>query len=318
LNLWTYAFLNTTLGLRAIKACAYGTSIPHLRLDLLEELPIPIPEDSDLLDRVATLLRRCVERRVVFLRELQSARRIVEAVPIMTDAANLCRDRKAQIVTWDGPFSTMSAWTFASTGGALKLLTERCDRRLRDVLSNEGLFNGPRFARVSCSAPHGLDFMSQRDPFLIRPFPRRIMHPGFDDGLLFVQENTILVAGQGTLGEGEIFGRAAFAHGRFLKSGFTQHILRIVPNEESALTLFAFLTTTVGLRLLRSTAVGTKILSMRPDLLLDLAFPELSVSDAKSVESHLMESFAARDEADLCEQEAIRIVEEEVLPAWLE
>lgn len=64
---------------------------------------------------------------------------------------------------------------------------------------------------------------------LIRPVPRRIAHPGFDDRLLFAREGTGLVGGHGTLGEGEVFGRAFLVHGKYTKTAFTQDLLRIVP-----------------------------------------------------------------------------------------
>src|SRR6188768_3494032 len=68
-NLWTYAFLNTNVGLRAIRACAYGTSIPRLRPDLIMEIPIP-QADEQTRKRVATLVRRAVEQRELYGREL--------------------------------------------------------------------------------------------------------------------------------------------------------------------------------------------------------------------------------------------------------
>jgi hypothetical protein len=56
INLWTYAYLNTLTGLKTVRSCAYGTSIPRLRLDLLQEIPIPQVQDS-LVSRVAESIR---------------------------------------------------------------------------------------------------------------------------------------------------------------------------------------------------------------------------------------------------------------------
>ncbi|MNY13848.1 hypothetical protein D3C86_1470020 [compost metagenome] len=159
--------------------------------------------------------------------------------------------------------------------------------------------------------------MSQRDAMLIRPAPRRIVHPGFDDRLLFAQEGTILVGGHGTLGEGEIFGRAVLVHGRYSRAAFTQDLLRIVPKPTRAHALYAYLTTTVGFRLLRMTAVGTKILSMREDMLRGLPVPDWPAGMEKEIADLVRSAFSARDEAERAETEAIRIIEQEVLPQWL-
>jgi len=316
ISLFAYAYLASPTGLRALRSASYGTKILRIRRDILAELPVP-RGDEGVVRRVAELVRRSVEQREVYLRELQAARRVLEDRPEMRKAHDLCAERNPRAVLWRGELPTIGAWTYASTAGALEALQRNWSGRLGDVLEEDGLFNGPRFARIPCLPPHGVEFMSQRDAFLIRPVPRRIVHPGFGDRLLFVPEGAIMVGGHGTLGEGEIFGRAMFIHGRFTRSAFTQDLLRVLPKESHRLVAYAFLTTLVGLRLLRSTAVGTKILSMRLDLLRRLPYPDLAPSEKERVKRHVVASVQAREFADQAEVDAFRIVEEEVLPAWL-
>jgi hypothetical protein len=316
LNLWTYAVLNSTFGLQGIRAAAYGTSIPHLRADFLAALPIP-EAPKEIVRRVAKLIRQTVSYRESYLLELMRARAIVDSMPTVQSANELCADRKMRAAMWEGPFPTLSAWTFASTGGALQHLRASWHAELGDVVEHNGIFNGPRFARIECLPPHGIEFMSQRDVMLIRPAPRHIALPGFDDRLLFADEGTILVGAQGTLGEGEIFGRAMLVHGRYLRAAFTQHLLRVVPKPSKAHALYAYLTTTVGLRLLRATAVGTKLLSMREDLLRLLPVPDWPAGIEQQVASLVSSAFHYRDLAERAEGEAIGIVEQEVIPEWL-
>lgn len=316
LNLWTYAYLNTSVGLAAIRTAAFGTSIPRIRLDLLREVPVPKGSKGEV-KRVAALVRNCVKDRERFLISLREARSLVESLPAMTEAHAMCADRARRAVVWDGPLPTLSAWNVASTGGALGHLKGNWNSELGDVVEDNGIYNGPRFARIECSAPFGVEFMSQRDAMLIRPAPRRIVHPGFSDRLLFAPAGTILVGSHGTLGEGEIFGRAFVVHGRYARAAFTQDLLRVLPKKGLGSALFAYLTTMVGFRLLRSTAVGTKILSMREDMLRALPVPEWPGDLHEKVSSLVDEAFAAREAADEAEAEAIRIVEEEVLPQWL-
>lgn len=315
-SLFTYAFLLTATGVRSVRATSYGTKILGVRKDLLREIPVPVPQ-PEVRDRVAHLIRRCTEQRELFLSHLQGARRVFEQLPEMLEAAEMCRQRVPRAVSWSGPFRTLSAWTYASTGGALEVLSRRWGGRLADVLEVGGAFNGPRFARIPCEPPHGIDFLSQRDAFLIRPIPRRIVHPGFADRLLFAPTGTIMIGGHGTLGEGEIFGRATMIHGRLARTGFTQDLLRLVPRTDEGMTLYAFLTTLVGMRLLRSTGVGTKILSMRLDLLAELPIPELEKELRQQVCELVSSALHAREASDEAECEAVRVVEDEVLSAWL-
>lgn len=316
LALFTYAYLCTTVGIRAIRSTSFGTKILGIRKDILGALPVPVP-DAVTLHKVASLIRHCVEQRETYLRELKAARKIIEDLPEMQEAHNMCGKRRRHAVVWNGTLPTVSAWTAASAGGALEFLKSKWKQSLVELLEEDGIFNGPRFARVICSPPHGIEFLTQRDAFLMKPIPRQIVHPGFRENLLFARNGTILVGGHGTLGEGEIFGKAILVHGRFSKSAFTQDLLRLVPKPGKEGELYAFLTTTVGFRLLRSTAVGTKILSMRPDLLAQLPVPLLSPNNCAKLNQHASASVIARQAAEDSENEAIRIIEEEVLPSWL-
>lgn len=311
--LFTYAWLASPTGLQAIRSTSYGTKLLRFRKDLLSTLPVPVAPPS-VVERVAALVRRATSLRERYISSLRLARSLVESGPDYAEAHEMCAERTRRIVLWNGPFPTLSAWTFASSAGALRFLRDRWGGRLRDAVEGRGVFRGGRSARIPCARPHGVDFLSQRDAFLIRPVPQRVLLP--TSGLM-ARSGTLMIGGQGTLGEGEVFGRAAIVSEQGARSAWTEHLLRIVPKVGEEARLFAFFTTHVGFRLLRTTAVGTKLLSMRPDLLLELPIPTLSKQDAESVDGLVNEAIAARTAADQAEAEAIRIIEEEVLPQWL-
>jgi hypothetical protein len=315
-SLFTYAWLASSTGVQALRSTSYGTKLLRFRRELLRTLPVPIASEP-IVSRVASRVRRCSQRRMTFLRHLRNARALVESLPETAQAHEMCAQRCRRSILWDGPFPSLGAWNVVSSGGALRYLRNEWQGTLGDLVESDGIYNGPRFARIECEPPYGVEFMSQRDAMLIRPVPRRIVHPGFDDRLLFAREGTILVGGHGTLGEGEIFGRAVLVHGRYARAAFTQDLLRVVPKPANAHALYAYLTTSVGFRLLRTTAVGTKILSMREDMLRALPVPEWPGNLEAEVAGIVRSAFEARDSAERAEAEAIRIIEEEVLPQWL-
>jgi hypothetical protein len=143
------------------------------------------------------------------------------------------------------------------------------------------------------------------------------MHPGFSDKLLFCQPGTLLLGGQGTLGEGEIFGRVEIADETWSKVALTQHILRIEPDSDVAFLAYTYFSTIVGFRFMRSCAVGTKFLGLRPSLIRALPFPEVDEKTKTLIDSHVEAAINARVTAANAEKEAIRIIEDEVLPQWL-
>ncbi|NEZ64673.1 restriction endonuclease subunit S [Leptolyngbyaceae cyanobacterium CCMR0082] len=316
ISLYAYAFLCSPTGIRLVRSTSYGTKILSLREDLLRSLPIPL-SNKETLKKVAELIRTTVKEREKYLEEIQAARACVEALPEMQDAIAMCQERKGRCVVWDSKLSTMTGWTYASAGKALGYLQKKWKSRLGDVVERDGIYNGPRFARVSCLPPYGVDFLSQRDVFLIRPVPRRIRHPGFVDRLLFCPPGTLLLGGHGTLGEREIFGRVNIADESWIHTAFTQDILRIITSPHFSFLSYSYLSTLVGLRLMRSCAVGTKILSLRSDLIRALPFPEVSKELHQKINDHMQSAIQARLTAANAEKEAVRIIEEEVLPEWL-
>lgn len=315
-SLFAYAWLASPTGMQAIRAASYGTKILGLRKDLLTTLPVPIAPNA-VVRRVAGLIRRCTIGREEYAAEIREARLLLEQTAEMRDALETCSIRSSRSVLWDGPLPSLRAWNFAAGGGVVRLLGQRWKTQLRDVLVDNGIFNGPRFARVECLPPHGIDFLSQRDVFMIRSVGRRIVVPDIPKRLLFVPRNALLVGSHGQMNEGSIFGKIELASFAGWRSGVTQDILRVLPKDRYRELAYAFLSTAVGQWLLKSTAVGTSIPSMRVDLLERLPFPDPSTVPLDDIRQHVLKAEEARIAADEAEAAAICMIEEEVLPQWL-
>lgn len=314
--LYLYAFLCSPYGVRFVRSTAYGSSIPRPRLDLLNKLPIPIPDPATL-KRVANKIRSTIANREQYLTEVQAARACLEALPEMQEAIRMCQKRKAYCTLWDGDLPTLTAWTYASAGDALGYLQKKWGARVGDVVREGGIYRGGRYARIRCEPPNGYDFYSQRDAFLIRPIPQRIVVPSSAGSDLFCTAGTLLCGGQGTLGEGEIFGRVVLVDSEMAKAAITEHLLRIRVTEEFSKLAYTYFSTIVGFRFMRSCAVGTKLLSLRPSLIRALPFPEVDEKTKALIDGRVEAAMNARVAAASAEKEAIRIIEDEVLPQWL-
>jgi hypothetical protein len=125
------------------------------------------------------------------------------------------------------------------------------------------------------------------------------------------------VCSLGQLEEGNLFGRAELAAFGASSGAITQHILRLIPSDGNCELLYAFLSTKLGLALIRSCAIGTSVPMMHCGLLRELPVPQLNPKSHETVKYHVSRAVAARVAATQAENEAIRIVEEEVLPEWL-
>jgi len=316
LSLYCYAFLSTAAGIGCVRATSYGTKVLGLRSDLLSDLPIPLASES-VVEKIACLIAESVEYRESFAAEVSAAREPILQIPEVKEAIGYCKERRRRCLVWHGDLPTISAWNYASTGGALEYLQRKWSGRLSDIVRSEDMFYGPRFARIPSVAPYGIDFESQRDVFLLRPILRRIVHPGCADRLLFVPDSALLVGGQGQLEEGNLFGRvelAAFNSGR---GAITEAIFRILTPEKSSELMFAYLSTELGLAFMRNAAVGTSVPKMNPALLEQIPIPDTDSSTRAKIVAHVRSAIHAKEKANAAESEAIRLVSQEIIPKWL-
>jgi hypothetical protein len=315
-SIFAYAWLASPTGLQAIRAASYGTKILRFREDLLTTLPVP-EGSAPTVKRVANLVRLATLKREAYAESITLCRQLLESLPGMSEAHEACTTRSRRTLLWNGPLPSLCAWNFASGGGAIQILRDKWKAQLQDVLVDDGAFLGARYARIECSPQHGIEFMSQRDVFMIRPVGRRIAVPNIPERLLFVGDDALLVGGRGQTNEGSIFGRVELATFTRKGAGVTSDILRVIPTNGFRELTYAYLSTTVGQWLLKSTAIGTSIPAMRMDLLKMLPFPEVSSGTMNLVRTYVLSAELARIEADRAESEALRIIEEEVLPQWL-
>jgi hypothetical protein len=316
-SLFAYAWLACATGVNAVRSTSYGTKILRFRTDLLTSLPVPLA-DPETVRRVAALVRRTVDGRGRFVSSMHEAQRYVEERhPELRIAGDMLAGRHARFVLSTGPFPSIRAWNFAAGGGAIAYLRSTWQGSLGEALRADGAFNGPRFVRAGCAHPHGHDFLSQRDVFMIRPVGKRIAHPGIPDHLLFVPRDALLVGSTGQVTQGSLFGQVELASFAGWRCAITQHILRLLPAPGLREFLYTILSTSVGQAMLRSTAYGTSIPSMRIDLVLKLPLPVPSDAELKATQVIVAAAESARIQADEAESEAIRIVEQEVLPQWL-
>lgn len=316
-SLYAYAFLCTGVGFRSIRATSYGTKVLRLRPEMLLDLPVPTPS-ATVLTRVAGLIKTAVTNREQYWETVRETRKVMDALPDVKAANALFGERGARCMAQPAKgLDALAAWHYASTGGALQYLSGKWRSRLSDMVRPEGLFNGPRFVRTPCIPPFGVDFWSQRDVFLMRPVPRRIKHPGFNDRMLFVPDDALLICSLGQLEEGNLFGRVEMAACGASSAAITQHILRVFPAEGCSEWLYAFLSTALGLALMRSCAIGTSIPMMHLGLLRTLPVPDLDSKTLRMVRDGVTKAMEARIAAARAEHEAVQIIEREVLPEWL-
>src|SRR5262249_13728121 len=162
-----------------------------------------------------------------------------EEQPEVREVRERCSTQGPRSVIWSGALPTMRAWNFASMGEAFSYLRRCWSGCLADALEPDGIFKGGRLTRVPCEPPHGVELLSQRDVFAIRPIPRRIRRPA--DSLLEVDASMLLLASRGQMNEGALFGRVERAVHMPAGAIVTEDITRLRPRSSFSEGLYAFL-----------------------------------------------------------------------------
>jgi hypothetical protein len=311
------ALLLSPTGRQLVVSTAYGTSIPRIHLGLVADLPVPLL-DSSSSARLTKLLAASVKARELYARRIEAAREKLLRKPEMQQALTECHARTMRVGLCRGALTeSLGAWNYVSAGDALQTLREAWRSRLSEWLEPGGWYYGLLRQRTPCSPSHGMPLITQRDALSIRPLPTWIADPGVPRHALFSAPGTIVMAGRGTLGETELFARPAAITPRLSQFALTQDLVRLVPRDEFRGPAFAYLSTLVGRRLLRTAAVGTKILQLRKDLHLKLPVPDLGSDEVRAINTDYDAAVAAFDEALAAEESMTSVIEEEVLPQWL-
>lgn len=312
-----FAYLLSPTGRDLLVSTAYGTSIPRIHLGLVGALPVPVCDEKTL-DVIVEQTSAAVQAREEYAVRISGAREVIERREEMQTALVECRTRELRTRMWtDALLGSLGAWNYISAGQALATLRDVWRGRLADWLEPDGWYYGLLRQRTECAPHHGAPLITQRDALSIRPLPTWIAIPGMPRRSLFSEPGTIVMAGRGTLGENELFARPAAITPYLSRFALTQDLVRVVPKHEWRGPAFAYLSTMVGRRLLRTAAVGTKILQLRKDLQLKLPVPNLTSAEVATINDHYDAAVLAFDRALLAEDRLQHIIEKKVLPKWL-
>ncbi|MCP4699148.1 MAG: restriction endonuclease subunit S, partial [Gammaproteobacteria bacterium] len=183
-------------------------------------------------------------------------------------------------------------------------------RSLGDICAGGDLGAGAGFRRIDADPEHGVKLIGQKQGFWSRPVGRWInaSHAPPD---IFVKDETVLIAAQGTLGENEVFCRPLFVTGKWLDYVYTQHFIRVHSGDPdmSGACLFAFFRSETAFRMLRSISTGTKLQDHHPAFLHNLPVPCPPRPVQEEIHKLVIEACEKRQRAIELEDKAIALAE---------
>jgi hypothetical protein len=318
---YLYAFLASPFGIPVIKGGIYGTSVRHIEPHHIADLPIPRLGD-EVETRIHDLMQQATELRERF----QKA--VVDATRDLFESASLAHlldlrwhDQPRDLDFEVGRLRPISLRALNYAPRAQRTLAELGivpHRTLGEICGGGELSRGNRFKRVDSTADRGVRLVGQRQGFWQRPEGRWISLDADTLRSARAENETVMIASQGTLGEYEVYCRALLVTGDWLKEYvFSEHFLRIVSGdpEYSGAYLFAFLRSEAAFRVLRSMSTGSKQQDLHEALRRGIPVPECTTKDRRRIEEMVRSAFRDRDEADTTEDEAMALLDEAVREA---
>jgi hypothetical protein len=316
---YLYAYLQSRYGVPLIAGSAYGAIIQHIEPHHIAELPVPRFGD-EVEGRIHGLIQQAVDLRAQFQAGVRDATRDLFSSAGLADLLDLQWHQQPRdlgfTVTGLTPTS-LRALNFAPRARRiLDAFRSVPHHTLGEICKGGGLHSGARFKRVETDERHGVRLIGQRQGFWLRPEGRwinpRLAPPGIS-----AQDETVMIAAQGTLGENEVFCRVIFITGKWLEHAYTQHFLRAVSGstEFPGAYLFAFLRSEPAFRILRSLSVGGKQQDIHEELRRHIPVPACNAADRERIAGTVRKAYQDRDEADRLEDEALALLDEAVREA---
>ncbi|EFE78382.1 restriction endonuclease subunit S [Streptomyces filamentosus] len=309
---YLYAFLLSKFGESLVRGSVYGSAVKHIEPHHIAGLPVP-RLGTKLEGQIHDLVEECARLRAEFQSSSVSATKdLFTSVgrPELIDVRWHQQERDLGFEVPSVGATSLRALNFAPK--ARQLLEELGSVpsvKLGEVCSGGQLSRGTRFNRVESNPQHGVQLINQRQSFWLRPEGRWIGTANTPSEV-FAQDETILIAARGTLGENEVYCRPILVTGSWLKYAYSEDFLRVGSGdpEVSGAYLFAFFRSEAAFRVLRSLSTGGKQQDIHETLRAEIPVPLASLADRKRIAATVRHAYKCRDEADALEDQALALL----------
>ena len=182
-------------------------------------------------------------------------------------------------------------------------------RTLGQICENGVLSRGIRFKRIDADEEHGVPLIGQRQAFWARP-EGRLMSRGALPAEVFANDETVIMAARGTLGEHEVYCRPIMVTGAWLENAYSEDFLRIESGDAAVpgAYVFAFARSEVAFRIFRSLSTGGKQQDIHDGLRRRVPIPIAPIDDRERIAETVRQAYRDRDRADVLEDEALALL----------
>lgn len=317
---FVYTFLKSKIGNLILQTNGYGSVITHLEPEHLEEIQIP-NAPIEIRQRIDDLIKRSFELRD------ESNEMIDEATQLLIDELQLppiseLEGKQKDVNSFSVKLSDMKLRLDASYHlPIVDAITEHLKEYAAEVttigdkrISNDVILPG-RFKRVYVEEGNGKVLFGGKQIHELDPSNKKYLslskHGSRISSELEIEENSSLITRSGTIG------KVTLTPKHWEHWVASEHIIRVVPaNNDIAGYVNIFLASDYGFQLITHHTYGSVVDEIDDNHVREIPIPLLKNQDVQQqINTLALEASAKRYEAYLLEQEALRIMDEEVIYA---
>lgn len=320
---YIYAFIASKYGNTLLWKLAAGGVQPYISEDMLRDMPIPIiSEEKEKL--IHDLIESASSLRVKANTILRHARKRLKKTAGLEDLNSLNyeffgnHNNKRPISVFKRSINDISSLTINAFNYSkrVELIEKRVKNRkfisLSSCLDSNQFFNTGSFRRLEIDSDKSIKLINQSDIFNTKKQGKQLARK-FVKADKLVEYGEVLIAGVGTLGEGETFCNVIFGNEELEGQLIAGEFIRMKTNESvPAGYLFCWLSTDYGFRLIRKTQTGTKLCRPIQELLKDIPVPILTKDEMSKIDIEVKQAQTMMYEALCKENQAIDLVEKEI------
>jgi type I restriction enzyme S subunit len=313
---YLYAFLSSKYGVPLVISGTYGAIIQHIEPDHIRNLPVPRLREIEV--KADDLMSRSSEAFCKYQSLIDAARaRVLKEIGLRDKTTQEWLEDTARLGWGELTLSSESlrAYNYDPRAALYTVHLLKNEYSILGSLCEQAHFKGHIvFKRIETDPEYGYRLVGQREAFQIKPEGRWISRKSVQGLGLVVPKGTVLIPSHGTLGEFELYCRAVFVTNKTAEYAFSGDFYRCIPIEGKIRGgyLYAFLSTRVAFRLLRSMSTGGKQQYQHPSLLARMPIPRLDQQLEDKIADMIDEAAEHFDLALTLEDEARLLVEQAI------
>lgn len=318
---YIYAFLKTKIGNLLITSNNYGAVIQHIDPEHLSNVPIPNPPDM-LKKRIHELVMKSYELRDESNELLDKAEELLVSeleLPPIDNLTQITYDESNQLNSFVVKLSDLNGRLDASyhipiVNEIVNHLKNKAELTiLGDSRVTEKIILAGIFKRVYVEEGNGVPFLGGKEILQLSPTPEKFLslkyHKKRIDKELKIEENMILITDRGTIGN------VVFVPKHFEGFAVSQNVIKVkLTSEKIAGYAFVFLNSTYGKILIKRHTYGSVVDMIDDNCVRNVEFPLLHNREIQEQINNLaLTANSKRYEAYILEQEAVKLINEEVI-----